>query len=107
VLLLNSFCLAQQTTTPLTQTVRAEFARREHHRAKLRLRDGSEIKGTISTLTSDSVTLQPDRKSLPGRTVSIDQIASVSGAGLTRGQKWGVFAAVWLGVGVLGASLHH
>jgi len=98
---------AKGVTTP--EQVKAEVFKRgtgEKARVKVKLRDGSEVRGYISKTNEDSFELRD--KSGKSVTIAYADVISVRKLGLSKGAKIGigvgVAAAAFLGV-VLGATV--
>jgi|SRR5215813_15668469 len=66
-------------------------------KVKLKLRDGSEVKGRLNQAGGDSFTIASDKGSQP-MTFTYADVQKVNGQGLGRGAKIGIIAAIVVGV---------
>jgi tetrahydromethanopterin S-methyltransferase subunit G len=66
-------------------------------KVKLKLRDGSEVKGRLDQAGGDSFTLTNDKSGQP-MTFAYADVQQVNGRGLGRGAKIGIISAIVVGV---------
>jgi small nuclear ribonucleoprotein (snRNP)-like protein len=86
----------QSTDTAEAAKVKAEVAKRgtgDKSRVTIKLRNGSELKGSI-TQTGDNMFTLKDEKTSSQRDIGYAEVAKVKGRGLSRGAKFGLFAAI-------------
>jgi hypothetical protein len=69
-------------------------------KVKLKLRDGSEVKGRLNQAGDASFTLTNDKGSQP-MTFNYADVQKVNGRGLGRGAKIGIIAAIIAGVAAI------
>ena len=106
---------APQTGVPTAETrlleteqsgkIRQQVAKRgagEQSKVRIKLKDGTEVKGYISQVNADSFQVT-DKKTGQTRSISYGEVAKVRGPGLSRGAKIGI-AAVAVGV-VMGIGI--
>jgi hypothetical protein len=69
----------------------------DKERVKLKLRDGSEVKGRLNQASDASFTITNDKGSQP-MTFTYADVQKVNGRGLSRGAKIGIISAIVVGV---------
>jgi small nuclear ribonucleoprotein (snRNP)-like protein len=89
---------AQQQTSDTNETakVKSEVARRtsdNKERVKVKLRNGSELKGRITQSSENSFTLT-DEKTGSKTDIGYSDVAKLDGRGMSRGKKFGLIAGV-------------
>jgi small nuclear ribonucleoprotein (snRNP)-like protein len=89
---------AQQQTSDTNETakVKSEVARRtsdNKERVKVKLRNGSELKGRI-TQSSENGFILTDEKTGSKTDVGYSDVAKLDGRGMSRGKKFGLIAGV-------------
>ena len=93
---------AQQQTSDINETakVKSEVARRindEKERVKVKLRNGSELKGRITQSSENSFTLT-DEKTGSKTDIGYSDVAKLDGRGMSRMKKFGIIAGVTVAV---------
>jgi hypothetical protein len=68
---------------------------------KVELTSGESLKGRMGSAAADQFTLEP-RGTAQGtaRVIRFDEARSVKPDGLTKGEKWAIFGAIWVAVGI-------
>ncbi len=100
---LGPLARGQQHLTETTEAVKikAEVAKRANNkkdRVKIKLRNGSEVKGRITQTSETSFTLT-DEKTGARTDIGYDDVSKLQGRGMSTAKKIGIAAAI--GVGVL------
>jgi hypothetical protein len=69
---------------------------------KVELNGGETLKGRMGSATADQFALEP-RNTAQGtaRVVRFNEARSVKPDGLTAGEKWAIFGAIWVAVGIV------
>ena len=68
------------------------------------LKDGEDLVGRLGTVQVDSFRLDPDSKKGSARTLRVDDVRTVS-TKMTKAQKWGIGAAVYGTLCIIGIIL--
>lgn len=100
---------AQQQTSDTNETakIKSEVTRRTNdkkERVKVKLRNGSELKGRI-TQTSESGFTLTDEKTGAKTDVGYSDVAKLDGRGMSRGKKIGLIAGITIGALVAIAAI--
>ena len=71
-------------------------------RIKVELTSGEMLKGRMGLATADQFVLEPrDAAKGTARVVRFNEARSVRRDGLTAGEKWAIFAGIWVVVGIV------
>lgn len=89
---------AQQQTSDVNEAakVKSEVIKRTNEnkeRVKIKLRNGSEIKGRITQTSENSFTVT-DEKTGNKTDIGYSDVAKLDGRGMSRGKKFGIIAGV-------------
>ena len=89
---------AQQQTSDANEAakVKSEVVKRTNdnkERVKIKLRNGSEMKGRITQTSENSFTLT-DEKTGTKTDIGYSDVAKLDGRGMSRGKKFGIIAGV-------------
>ena len=89
---------AQQQTSDANEAakIKSEVIKRTNHnkeRVKIKLRNGSEMKGRITQTSENSFTLT-DEKTGNKTDIDYSDVAKLDGRGMSRGKKFGIIAGV-------------
>jgi len=101
LLVLSTMPLPAAEQTVAQQVERLSVGRK----IKVELKSGEVLKGLRGSATADQVVLEP-RKGGQGnaRTIRFEEARAVKADGMTTGQKWGTFFAIWIGLGIVTAT---
>jgi hypothetical protein len=83
--------------------IKGEIARRgtgHNVRVRIKLRDGTKLKGYISQAGENDFVIRDD-ESGTSKTVAYGDVTQVKGKGLSTGRKILIGIGVWLGIGVI------
>lgn len=83
-------------------TVAEQVARlKVGQKIKVELTSGETLKGRMGPTAADRLTLEPRSTSKgTAREVRFNDARSVKPDGLTKGEKWVIFGAIWVAVGI-------
>ena len=86
------------------RTVAEEVAKlKAGRKIKVELNSGETLKGRMGSTTTDQFTLEPrNAKKGTARVVRFDEARSAKPDGLTTGEKWAIFGAIWIAVAIIG-----
>lgn len=98
-----AYAQARSKDAAYTAKVKTEIARRgtgKRARVAIKLHNGQELKGRIAETNDRTFTLT-DEKTGKSTSLAYSEVKSVSGRGLSKGKKFGIIAALAVGVVVL------
>ena len=100
-LVLGAISLPAAEQTVAQQVGRLSLGRK----IKVEMMSGEVLKGKLGSATTDQFILEP-RAAGKGssRPVPFQAARSVKADGMTTGQKWGTFFAIWIGLGIVTAT---
>jgi hypothetical protein len=101
-----ALCSQAQTVSPPQNIDKIKAAVRkrgvgENARVVVKLRNERTLRGYISKVDEDSFVLA-NEKTRDLLTISYGEVVALNKPGLSKGAKWGIFAVVWIVLGIVG-----
>ena len=74
------------------------------HKVEVTLKSGEILKGRMGASSNERFTLEPMKAKGVRRAIAYNQVKSIRATGLSKRDKWIIFAVIWVGVGIVAGA---
>ena len=75
-----------------------------NHKVEVTLKSGGILKGRMGASSNERFTLEPMNARGARRAIAYTQVQNIRATGLSRRDKWVIFAVIWVGVGIVAGA---
>jgi hypothetical protein len=74
------------------------------HKMEVTLKSGEILRGRMGASSNERFTLEPMNAKGARRAIAYNQVQNIRATGLSKRDKWIIFAVIWVGVGIVAGA---